>query len=403
MRLTATEHPETAADFDPLDPETVRDPHATYARLREGCPVARGERWGGFWALTRYDDVVAASTDARTFSSAEGIVVPRNVASGRRAPMHYDPPEHTRYRRAVNPAFHDERVGELEPEIRRLAGDVLRPVIARGGGDLIADFASPLSTLALCLLLNIPEDDAALINESSVRFERAQIDQDHETVETENAWMYDYARRMVSGRRAAPMDPDQDMVSGLLAVGDGGIPIEDEQVAGTARQLFIAGHVAVYCALGSAIAHLARDPDLQQKLRREPARIDDAVEELLRLYSPNQGFARTATRDVEIRDRPIRAGEQVAFVYTSANRDGRTFPGPDEFVLGRRPNRHLAFGHGVHKCPGAPLARAEMRIAVEELLARTADFRIDGEVAPEPWPMYGPATLPVRCEEARDE
>ena len=157
-----------------------------------------------------------------------------------------------------------------------------------------------------------------------------------------------------------------------------GEPLEDEFVAGSLRQLLIAAHVAPTALLASAVDHLARDPALQEALRADPALIPAALEELLRLYAPNQGFARTATRDVEIRGRTIRAGEMAALVLPSANRDPEVFDDPEAFVLGRSPNPHLAFGHGPHKCAGVAAARAELRIALEELLARTRVVRAGG-------------------------
>jgi cytochrome P450 len=149
--------------------------------------------------------------------------------------------------------------------------------------------------------------------------------------------------------------------------------------------------------LASAVDHLARDAALQRRLRTEPGLIPAAVEELLRLYAPNQGFARTATRDLEIRGRKIRSGEMAALVLPSANRDPEVFDDPEEFVLDRSPNPHLAFGHGPHKCAGVAVARAELRIALEELLARTSSFERAGEPQMLGWPVYGPATLPLAC------
>ena len=160
------------------------------------------------------------------------------------------------------------------------------------------------------------------------------------------------------------------------------------------RQLLIAGHVPVVLALGSAVRHLATDEDLQSRLRAQPESIVDVLEELLRLYTPNEGFARTAVRDVEVGGRTVRAGERVALVYTAANRDPAAFTEPDRLILGRSPNRHLAFGHGAHKCVGATLARTEMRILLDELLV-AGRFTLAGEPTWSHWPEYGPARLPV--------
>ena len=192
------------------------------------------------------------------------------------------------------------------------------------------------------------------------------------------------------GAEGGAARPGEDIVSALLAVRVDGEPLDDEFVAGSLRQLLIAAHVAPTALLASAVDHLARDPELQAQLRADPALIPEALEELLRLYAPNQGFARTATRDVEVRGRTIREGEMAALVLPSANRDPEVFDEPGEFRLGRSPNPHLAFGHGPHKCAGAAVARSELRIALEELLARTASFERAGEPEMLGWPVYGP-------------
>jgi cytochrome P450 len=379
-------------DFDPFDAATVADPHATYARLRDSCPVARGTRWDGFWALTTYADVVAASTAPGLFSSESGVVIPINPLAGRRLPMHFDPPEHTAYRRMLNPAFHSDRTTVLGPEVRRIAGRLLAPLVSRGAAELIGEYASPLASHSLAAFLGMPEEFGTRLEEHSVRFERAQDAGDAAAVEAANRTLYEYAREVHAEHRGRD---DPSSVVNVLAGGlAGGRPLAEEEIVGSVRQIFIAGHIAIAAALGSAVRHLAEDPALQERLRREPALVPDAIEELLRLHTPNQGFARTATEDISVRGTRIRAGEQVALVYTSANRDPAVFQDPDSFDLGRK-SRHLAFGHGVHKCVGMELARMELRTGLTALLAATASFGLAAEPEPLRWPVHGPATLPV--------
>ncbi len=377
------------ADFDPLDPDVTDDPHRAFARLRGTCPVARSERWNGFWALLRYDDITRAVTAPATFSSTDGIVVPRNPVAGRRAPMHYDPPEHTRYRRALNPPFHADRVAALATDIRSIARELVRSCVDAGTVDVVAGLTSPFATRVLTRFLNVDADAAERIRSLSERFEAAQLAGDHALAESTSTDLYAVAREAVAHRRADPLPQDQDVISALLAEG-----LDEEFVTGTIRQLLIAGHVPVTLSLASAILHLATDEDLQRTLRDDPSRIADAVEELLRLYTPNAGFSRTAARTVRVGGRDIASGERVAMVYTAANRDPEIFDEPDRFVLGRTPNRHLAFGHGVHKCVGVALARLELSIALGELLAG-ATIRLGGEPSWAHWPEYGPHVLPV--------
>jgi cytochrome P450 len=373
-------------DFDPLDPAFVEDPHPTWARLRRERPVARGARWD-FWALTRYDDVKAVSADYGTFTSELGVVVPSNPVSGRRAPLHFDPPEHPRYRRPLNAALSEERARALEPRIRSLVVELAEPILARCEGEVVTELASPLSALVFAELVHLPRERALELNGHSERFERAQQERDAAAAERESRWLYEACGQLVRERRADPLEPVDDIVSALLR-----LEADDEFVAGSVRQLLIAAHVAPTAAIASTLRRVADDEELQQRLRREPGLIRAAVEELLRLYTPNQGFARTARADVEIRGCPIRAGEQVALVLTAANRDPAVFDEPDAFRLDR-PVPHLAFGHGPHKCPGAHVARAELEIVLEHLLARTARFAVVPPVAMVPWPLYGPGAL----------
>jgi len=382
------------ADFDPLDDDFARDPHAVWARLRAECPVARGAQWD-FWALTRYDDVVAASSRPGDFTSSLGIVVPKNPVSGRRAPLHFDPPEHPRYRRPLNRTLGEERVPAMEPLMRELAEELVGAFVAKGGGDFVAEVSSPYAGLVFTDILHLPRDYARELNASGERFEHAQAHRDVEAAEAENQHLYAECRKIVAGRRAAPLDPAEDLLSALLAVRIDGKPLDDEFIAGSLRQLLIAAHVAPTALLASGVDHLARDRQLQSALRADPSLVPAALEELLRLYAPNQGFARTATHDVEVRGRTIREGEMVALVLPSANRDPAVFDEPEEFVPDRSPNPHLAFGHGPHKCAGAAMARAELRIALEELLAQTASFERAGEPEMLGWPVYGPESLPL--------
>jgi len=382
------------ADFDPLSDEFTRDPHATWARLRASCPVARGARWD-FWALTRYDDVVAASSRPADFTSSKGIVVPPNPVSGRRAPLHFDPPEHARYRRPLNAMLRDDKIAARKARFRELAIEHVEPFVVRRGGELMFEAVSPYVGLVFTEFLNIPRDLADELNRHGERFETAQAHFDVATAETENQALYAICRDLVAARKAQPLDPERDAISALLAVRVDGEPFDDEFVAGSLRQLLIAAHVAPVALIGSAVLHLSRDQALQSSLRAEPGLLAGVIEEFLRLYAPNQGFARTATHDVEIRGRTIRAGERVALVLPSANRDPALFEEPEHFDPQRDPNPHLAFGHGPHKCPGAAAGRLEVQLFLEELLGRTTRFELAGEPTMLGWPVFGPERLPI--------
>jgi cytochrome P450 len=384
-----------AQDWDPLDPETIRDPHSAYRKLREQCQVAHSNRWNGFWALTKYKDILAAASDAKTFINSVQNVVPA-VGYGKRIPLHSDPPAHTYYRRAMNVPFDENNIAAFESAIRQITVALLDPLIANGCGDAVRDFTRTLPLFVFCEFFHIPREFALPIKEHGERYALALHATDYETLRVESEALYDFARQFVAARKAAPLHPARDVTSALLAARIDGQPIDDEVIVGAVRQLLVAGHLAPTHAMASAIYHLATHDELQEQLRREPARIADAVEEVLRFYSPTRVFARTTTRDVEVRGRAIKKDAVVALMWISANRDEDVFSHPDDFDIERHPNKHIAFGHGTHKCLGAPLARLEMRVALEELLARTKNFTLDGSVEWADWPEFGPTALPIR-------
>jgi cytochrome P450 len=386
-------------DFDPTTDAARRDPHAVYRDLRARCPVAHSDAWGGFWTVARRADIERVVTDPEVFSSRFGIIVPRNPASGRRPPLHYDPPEHTAFRRAINPVFRKDRLDWLEPYVRAVAAELIDRAVAAGSADGFTGLAAPLCGRTLVELLGIPGDlrDQAVAHTQA--FEDAQFDFDGERVERENTLLYELCRQVVAERRRQPREPDRDLVSGLLAVVDSGGAVEDEIVVGSLRQILVAGHGAPSLVLAAAVGHVAGDDALQRALRSRPGLVPAAVEELLRLHTPNQGFARTVQRDVELGGRTIPAGAVVTIPYTSANRDEAVFDRPDELVLDRA-EPHLAFGFGVHVCPGSHVGRVQMRVVLEELLARTASFGPTGEPAYAPFPVHGPRSLPLWLEPA---
>lgn len=383
-------------DFDALAPETFDSSWAEYARLQRECPVAHTDAWGGFWALMRYRDVVAAAVDHRTFTTTVQNVVPKVAFTGRRPPLHLDPPEHTPYRRALNPLLTDEKARRLEPMIRAIAAEMMTPLIEAGRADICTDFGSFLPVRVFAEWMNMRPEDAARLAEVGRAFNLAVQAKMDEVVKSTSLELYDIARALIDERRANPGDPEMDPTSALLATRVDGEPLPDELILGTIRQVLVVGIVAPMVILGSICVHLSRHPDLQQELRAKPELIPAAIEEFLRLYTPYRGFARTPTLDVEIGGRTIRKDEPIALVYASANRDPSVFEDPESFIL-NRPNidQHVAFGAGAHRCAGSALARLELQVMLEELLARTETFAVDGEVKPTRFPEIGALSVPL--------
>ena len=383
-------------DLDPLEPETWESAHRTYADLRARCPVAHSNRWDGFWALTKYEDIVSVTQNSRTFVTSVQNVVPRVPYTGKRPPLHVDPPEHTDYRRPMDALFRKSRLAMLEPAFRRMAVELLDPLIRTGSCDIGKDYAQVFPVSAFAHFLGVPVEEMVKIRAAGAIYTEAIQTQDASLVKEQSQYLYQVARELVADRKAFPRDPAGDITTALLAARPRGEPLPEDMVVGTLRQLIVASMGAMSVVIGSQIVHLAKNPPLQSLLRQDPARIPAAIEELLRLYPPYRGFARTPTRDVTLGGRTIRKGEPIALLFPSGNRDSAVFERPDECDIDRKPNKHLAFGRGAHKCVAAAMARLELRITLEELLSRTSGFELAGEIQMASWLEFGPRSVPLR-------
>ena len=388
-------------DFDPLLPETFDSAQADYKRLREECPVAHSEAWGGFWALMKHDDVANAATDSATFITSVQNVVPKVAFTGRRPPLHLDPPEHTPYRRALAPLLTERKVAALEPVIRASCRRLLAAMVAKGGGDICADYSAHMPVEVFAHWMNLSPEAIEALTQVGRRYNIAVQSNDMDATKETSLLLYDMARGVVADRKANPLPVDQDATSALLATRVDGEALPDEMIVGTIRQVLVVGLIAPTVMIGSIAIHLARHPDLQTKLRAESGLIPAAIDEFLRLYTPYRGFARTAVCPVTIRGRTIPAGEPIALVYASANRDPDVFADPEEFILDR-PNMKdsIAFGRGPHMCVGAALGRLELIVALDELLKAAPGFALDGEPKPTRFPEIGALAVPVKFETA---
>jgi len=392
-------HPRTD-DFDPTEPEDFDSAHKRYRELRARCPVAYSSRWGGFWAVFRYEDVVRVARDHRIYTTTVQNVVPPVAFTGRRPPLHLDPPEHTLYRRVIDRTMNAARVRAMEPEIRRAVRDLLLPLVRAGGGDVAGEFAQRLPGRILAKWFFLSEDCACAVEETTRIYHRAVQSAEDDRVRSSSLALYEIADKVLREREKLPLDPMEDVVTGLLVARDGeGRPLPRERILGTVRQLLVTGMIAPSVLIGTIIVHFAREPEVYEWLRQDPEEIPSAVEELLRLYTPYRGFARTPKRRVVLGGREIQEGEPIAVVFMSANRDEMVFPDPDRFIP-RRPNieRHVAFGRGAHRCPGAGLARALLRVVVEECTEAVRRFRLCGQVKMTGWPEWGTTVVPVRIE-----
>lgn len=388
-------------DFDPHIEESFDSPHVEYRRMRSECPVAYSSAHGGFWALTRYDDIVGAVTNSEGFITSKINVIPNMSLGKRRPPLGKDPPEHTPFRRALDRTLRHSRITSMEPILRAHAARELDRMIAAGTGDISSDFATIYPAWIEVEWLNLEPSNAALLAEVARLYNIAWRNENVAAVGETSGKLYEVAAAVVADRQRNPRPIETDPASALLAEMTPEGPMPPEHVIETIRQVLVVGLMAPPPLFGSICIHLIRHPDLQDYLRKNPDRIPAAVEEFLRLYSPYRGFARTATRDIEINGRVIPKDAPVTMVYASANRDESVFEDADTFKFDRENiQKHVAFGRGAHQCAGAALVRLEMRIFLEELLARTSGMSLAGELEMTRLPELGPTSTPIRFEPA---
>ncbi|HEX5616739.1 MAG TPA: cytochrome P450 [Acidimicrobiia bacterium] len=359
--------------YNPYAHEVHDDPFPFYARLRREAPVYRNDDLG-FWALSRHADVLDAFHDHEHFSSAGGITLEQNP----QFPMLIttDPPQHTKLRRLVSRAFTPRRVADLEPAIRTRATDFLDVVSRRGEAELIDDYAGKLPMHVICRMLGTPHgDEDQLRGWSDLLLHREEGIPDVTPAGIEaSIELYRYFVDLVREKHATPGD---DLTSALLAAELDGERLTDQDVIGFCFLLIIAGNETTTKLIGNALLALQRFPAERAKLLADPARIPDAIEEVLRFDGSTQVMARTLTTDVTRHDITMPAGDKVLLLIGSANHDETVFDRPDVFDIDRDKQLHLGFGHGIHVCLGAALARLEMRVSLEEILARMPDYVID--------------------------
>jgi cytochrome P450 len=387
--------PARTADWSPKDIRGGRSVErlAEYQRVMEECPVPWSDDFGGYWSITRYADVKEAARQPGVFKSGAPIIMWPDFAD--QIPISLNPPEHATYRRLLNRYVSKGAMAALEPTIRGYVVEHLEPLIGAGEGDIISGLCQPLPARALAALMNLPDSAYEEMVQQFRDFERMGWDPDK--INAVIGQVFETAvAKVVEERRTHPLDPETDLLSGVLAARINGEPLSDHMVTQIGVQLFVAGHATTADALATTMYRLATNPDIQVELRRDPEKIPLAVEEFLRIETPLQDIGRTATQDVELHGRTIRAGDRVALNFATADRDPEVFEHPSACIIDRKPNDHMAFGSGIHKCYGAPLARLEMRLALEEILARTEEIALAGVGTETVGRLRGFTSLPLR-------
>jgi len=390
----------TSRLFDPYDRDQQIQPYALYRHLRDHDPVQRNDA-RGFWVLSRHADVLAAFLDHATYSSARGSFPDDDPARVGRTLGTSDPPRHDRLRKLASSAFTPRRVAEMEPVIRKLGAALLAPAREGGSLDVPRDFAVPLTSGVISTILGVPESDVPMMQAWSHESFRLDSSGQDGTPEQQQALqnLLAYLADAAALRRRKP-DAYDDLMTDFVRAEIDGDRLTDDEVSWLAQSLFIAGHETTTSSIGNGIAALAEHPDERRKLQADPGRIPDAFEEMLRYDSPAQGFHRSLTRPVELHGQRLEQGDSVVILPGAANRDDRVFADPDRLDVERRSRNHLAFGHGVHYCIGAPLARLENRIVFEMWLAEFPDWVVEREQSERSFAgrfmLRGFARLPVR-------
>jgi cytochrome P450 len=387
-----------ATDFDHTDDVWAADPFPIWDELREKCPVAHSERYGGVWLPTRHEDVSAIAYDTDNFTSRSvvvsefrppGLLAPEGIAP----PISADPPFHKGSRRLLLPAFAPQAIDKLEPATRAYCEELVDELRGHDVVDAAEGYAQHIPVRVIANMLGLPEEDADLFR-GFVNHVLEGVSLPMEQRADGMMALFGYLQTKIDDHLANPRD---DLVTYLLESELDGQKLDPFQVARTIGLLLIAGIDTTWSAIGASLWHLARTPSDRERLVAEPALLPVAMEELLRAYAPVT-MARLVRKDMDWNGCPMKAEEWVLLPFPSANRDPEAFDDPDKVIIDREVNRHVAFGLGIHRCAGSHLARMELRVALEVWLDAFPVFHLADPDAVR-WSggqVRGPRTLPVR-------
>jgi cytochrome P450 family 142 subfamily A polypeptide 1 len=349
------------------------DPYPAFAWMRRNAPVYH-DTANDIWGVASYADVRLLGTDPSTFSNAEGtrpkfLPMPMMIDT--------DPPEHTRRRKLVNAGFTPRRIAALEANARRVCDELIDAVADRGGCEFVHDVAAQLPLIMIGDMLGVSPDDRGQLLRWSDDMLRSQGDPNPESIEAATMAFAEYTEYMhpvFEERRRT--GKDDDLVGILVHADVEGECLDDDTLIFETLLILIGGDETTRHVLSGGLLALLENPEQFAALRADPGRLAGAVEEMLRWVTPIKNMARTTTRDVTLGGVDLAEGAQLLALYPSANRDESVFTDPDEFDIARDPNPHLAFGFGTHFCLGNQLARLELRVMFEQLLARLPDMRL---------------------------
>ena len=381
-----------ATDWDHLAPEWSENPFPIWDQLREQCPIAHTERFEGAYLPTRYEDVKSIAYDTAHFSSRRVIVrdeYSENPLST--PPITSDPPHHKHDKRAMLPFFTPKEMVKLEPKARATCNELIDDFIADGRVDAAQRYTRhiPVRVIAHMLGVDAKHGDQFIqwiheMLELGIRsndiFMKALME------------MAQFFKGEIDKRKGMPSD---DLIGAMMRAETDGELWSEDRVLGALRLLMVAGIDTTWSGIGASLWHLATHPEDRARLVAQPELIPTAVEEFLRAYSPVT-MARQVVKDTKINGCPMHADAMVLLSFPAANRDPEMFEDADKVVIDRMPNRHSAFGLGIHRCVGSNLARMEMIVAIEEWLKRIPEFELDGDTVWSEGTVRGPRALPIR-------
>ena len=387
-----------ATDFSHLDPEWSADPYPIQDDLRQRCPIARTERFGGAWLPTRYEDVAAIAYDPGRFSSRSIILSnfrpPRELAPvGGSPPISSDPPFHHEARKLLLPAFTKTAVTRYEPATRRYCHSLIDAFAGRDVVDAACEYAQHIPVQVIAGMLGFPPQDGPQFREFvEDLLEGINLPPDERI--TRVSRLFDYLDEQIHDHLASPRD---DLTTYLINAELNGQKLDPSHVIGTMALLLSAGIDTTWSAIGASLWHLAKTPGDRARLVAEPTLLATATEEFLRAYAPVT-MARLVRSDMHWRGADMKADDWILLSFPAANRDPAQFDRAGEVIIDREANRHAAFGLGIHRCVGSHLARMELRAALDVWLERIPEFTLDDPSAVT-WAagqIRGPRTLPIR-------
>lgn len=388
-------------DFDHTSQEWAATAPEIWDDLRETCPVARSDLFGGTWLPTRHEDVSAIAHDTENYTSQGVIVSPMrpdvDAPMGPAPPITSDPPFHAIARRLLLPPFAPKPIQALEPFTRDYCDSLLSDLLAQEGDvvDAAIGYAQHIPVRIIAKMLGMPEEDGELFRGFIHRIiETPGVDHGMEYEDT----LDHYLDTQVAAHRANPRSTEEgDLIDYLINADIEGQPLSDEHVRGSIALLLIAGIDTTWSAIGATLWHLAQHPEHRQQLREQPELMPFAIEEFLRFYAPVT-MARIAAKDHDLGGCPVKKDDWLLLPFPAANRDPAAFDRAGEVLLDRKQNRHAAFGLGIHRCLGSNLARMELTVAVQAWLDNIPEFELadPDSVRWSTGQIRGPRELPIR-------